>query len=62
MSMSEDDLNALAAAAVLSFDRVELSNAETLAVLERTAAVIRLRDSVDEAALVQIVNGEGLGC
>jgi hypothetical protein len=60
--MSDDDLNALAAAAVLSFDRVGLSNAETLAVLERTAAVIRLRDAIDESALGQIANGEGAAC
>ena len=60
--MSEDDLNGLAAAAVLSFDRVGLSNAETLAVLERTAAVFRLRDAIDESALGQIANGEGAAC
>jgi hypothetical protein len=36
-----------------------LSNAETLEVLERTAAAIRLRDEIDESALVQIANGEG---
>jgi hypothetical protein len=60
--MSEDDLDGLAAAAVLSFDRVGLSNAETLAVLDRTAAAIRLRDAIDESALVQIANGEGVAC
>jgi hypothetical protein len=60
--MSDDDLNALAAAAVLSFDRVGLSNAETLAVLERTAEAIRLRDAIDESALGQIANGEGAAC
>lgn len=57
--MSDAEIQALVAATVLALDRVELPNAVKLEVLERAAAVIRLRDAIDESALGQIANGEG---
>jgi hypothetical protein len=55
----EDLMEGLVAATLLALDRVELSNADKLELLIRSAAVIRLRDLIDESALTCIVNGEG---
>ena len=57
--MSDEEIKALVAATILALDRVDLPNAVKLQVLEQAAAVIRLRDAIDESALGQIANGEG---
>jgi hypothetical protein len=57
--MNDDEVRALVAATILALDRVDLSNAVKLEVLERAASEIRLRDTIDEWALGRIANGEG---